>query len=217
MVKKLLQNLMLIAMLLIGSHAFAHDFEVDGIYYNILSETDETVEVTFQGYYYNSFDYEYYSSVTIPQKAIYNNKTYSVTSIGERAFYYCSGLTEIYCKATTPPTTNRASIFSYNVCRYATLYVPKGCKSEYESVDPWRNFLNIKEMDFSGVESTFADDVNVLIENGNIVINGADNAKVEVYNVNGQCVYNGTATTIPVTAKGLYIVKVNGKSFKVML
>ena len=45
----ILRKLMLIAVLLTGSHAFAHDFEVDGIYYNILSETDKTVEVTYDG------------------------------------------------------------------------------------------------------------------------------------------------------------------------
>ena len=142
----------------------------------------------------------------------------SVTSIGSYAFVGCSGLTEIYCKATNPPTCNtKYQTFSDETLQYVTLYVPTGCKSAYESVDPWRNFWNIEEYEFSGVESTLVDDVNVSVENGNVVIGGAENANVEVYNVNGQCVYSGNATTIPVTAKGLYIVKVNNKSFKVIL
>ena len=33
----------------------AHDFEVDGIYYNIMSEEDKTVEVTYQGGAYTSY------------------------------------------------------------------------------------------------------------------------------------------------------------------
>ena len=149
------------------------------------------------------------TSVTIPN---------SVTSIGSYAFVGCSGLTEIYCKATNPPTCNtKYQTFSDETLQYVTLYVPTGCKSAYESVDPWRNFWNIEEYEFSGVESTLVDDVNVSVENGNVVIGGAENANVEVYNVNGQCVYSGNATTIPVTAKGLYIVKVNDKSFKVIL
>lgn len=70
----------------------------------------------------------------------------------------------------------------------------------------------------SGILSAIADkDMDVSVENGNIVVTGAVGAKVEVYNVNSQCVYSGTATTIPVNTKGLYIVKVNGKSFKVIL
>ena len=149
------------------------------------------------------------TSVTIPN---------FVTSIGDSVFNNCFDLTEIYCKATNPPTcSTEDQPFSDRTLQYVTLYVPTGCKSAYESVDPWRNFWNIEEMDFSGVESTLADDVNISIENVNIVIGGADNAKVEVYNMNGQCVYNGNATTIPVSTKGLYIVKVNNKSFKVIL
>ena len=160
--------------------------------------------------FYNCSDL---TSITIPE---------SVTSIGNSAFNECYRLTEIYCKATILPTCKANSdglytIFPDNALQYATLYVPKGCKSAYESVDPWRNFWNIEEYEFSGVESTLADDVNVSVENGNIIIGGADNTNVEVYNVNGQCIYNGNATTIPVSTKGLYIVKVNGKSFKVML
>ena len=385
MKQNIFRKLMLIAVLLTGSHAFAHDFEKDGIYYNILSETNRTVAVTFKGdSYTNSEAYSGY--VEIPSKILYNSKKYTVTHIGDHAFYRCSDLrsitipnsvttireyafynctsllsltipnsvtsilrfafngcgklttiiipnsvknieygsfqecnnlnsiivengnnvydsrnncnaiiatqtnaliqginntiipysvttindhafaeckkltsiiipdsvtdigkyafvlcenltsitisksiieigegafnscnklTDIYCKATNPPIFS--STFPDKVLLYATLYVPKGSKSAYESVDPWRNFWNIKEKEFTGVESTLADDVNVSIENGNILISGADNAYVKVYNVNGQCVYSGTATTIPVTAKGLYIVKVNGKSFKVML
>ena len=47
MKQNIFRKLMLIAVLLTGSHAFAHDFKVDGIYYNILSEEDTTVEVTY--------------------------------------------------------------------------------------------------------------------------------------------------------------------------
>ena len=33
----------------------AHDFEVDGIYYNILSVEDKTVEVTYKGTYSSEY------------------------------------------------------------------------------------------------------------------------------------------------------------------
>ena len=69
----------------------------------------------------------------------------------------------------------------------------------------------------SSVTEILNDEVNISVENGNVVIGGAEDAKVDVYSINGQCVYSGTATTIPVIAKGLYIVKVNGKSYKVIL
>ena len=40
---------------------------------------------------------------------------------------------------------------------------------------------------------------------------------VQVYNVAGQCVYNGHATAIPVRQGGLYIVKVGTRSYKVVV
>ena len=69
----------------------------------------------------------------------------------------------------------------------------------------------------SSVTEILNDEVNISVENGNVVIGGVEDAKVEILNINGQCVYRGNATIIPITAKGLYIVKVNGKSYKVIL
>ena len=140
----------------------------------------------------------------------------SVSFIGESALSDCSNLVEIYCNATIPPNCLGSYPFSSKAVQYATLYVPTGYKSAYSSAEPWSKF-KIQEYEFSSIESTLADDVNVSIENGSIIVSGADNAKVEVYSVNGQCVYRGNATTIPVTAKGLYIVNINNKSYKVIL
>ena len=72
---------------------WAHDFEVDGIYYNYLD--DNNVKVTYRGDYYYNYKNEYSGAVIIPSTVRYNGTTYSVTSIGYRAFYYCSSLTSI--------------------------------------------------------------------------------------------------------------------------
>ena len=64
-------------------------FGVDGIYYNILSSDDKTVEVT------RSLDLRYSGDVTIPETVSYNGTVYSVTAIGSDAFYKCGGLTSI--------------------------------------------------------------------------------------------------------------------------
>ena len=74
---------------------WAEDFEVDGIYYNILTDKTNEVEVTYSGsYYLDDFD-EYSGSVTIPATVTYNGTTYSVTSIGESAFNGCKSLTSV--------------------------------------------------------------------------------------------------------------------------
>ena len=68
-------------LLLSAATASAHDFEVDGIYYNIKSD-GTSVSVTFEGSSYN-----YYSgAVTIPASVTYSGKTNSVTEIGENDF-----------------------------------------------------------------------------------------------------------------------------------
>ncbi|MBD5333239.1 MAG: leucine-rich repeat domain-containing protein [Bacteroides sp.] len=66
----------------------AYDFEVDGIYYNVVSFTDFTCEVT-------SGTTKYAGDVIIPSKVKYNNRELSVTSIGVSAFEHCDKLTSI--------------------------------------------------------------------------------------------------------------------------
>lgn len=61
----------------------AYDFQVDGIYYN------------FNGAEVTVTNGSYSGDVVIPESVTYEGKTYSVTSIGDDAFSYCSGLTSI--------------------------------------------------------------------------------------------------------------------------
>ena len=68
--------------------ALAYDCKVDGIYYN-LNKTDKTASVVSN--YYGVYS----GNIIIPETITYNNTTYSVTSIGDRAFDQCSGLTSV--------------------------------------------------------------------------------------------------------------------------
>lgn len=82
----------LLAMLMsmVGAKAFAHDIEVENedgviIYYNYTNNSTE-LAVTYRGSSYNSY-YEYIGNVVIPESVTYNGSTYSVTSIGNEAFW----------------------------------------------------------------------------------------------------------------------------------
>ena len=66
----------------------AYDFEVDGIYYNLISTGDRTCKVT-------SGDVKYEGDIVIPSSVVYKNNTVSVISIGSSAFSNCSSLTSI--------------------------------------------------------------------------------------------------------------------------
>lgn len=92
---KTLKGLLLSLLLVCVGNVSAHDFEENGIYYNILSESDKTVEVTFKGDSYSSYD-EYAGSITIPQSVLrYGALPYKVIRIGEDAFLGCHNLTSI--------------------------------------------------------------------------------------------------------------------------
>jgi hypothetical protein len=82
----------LLAMLMsmMGINAFAHDIEVknaDGvtIYYNYINDGKE-LEVAQANYSGN---------IVIPEEVTYMNRTRKVTSIGDSAFWGCSGLTSV--------------------------------------------------------------------------------------------------------------------------
>ena len=80
-------------MMLIGwLPSLAHDFEVDGIYYNNLNSNE--VEVTYLGMYYYAYE-EYVGDIVIPSSVYYNGISYIVTRIGQFAFSGCSSLTNI--------------------------------------------------------------------------------------------------------------------------
>ena len=84
-IKKLFVTVMV---LLCCVSANAYDFEVNGIYYNIISTSDLTVEVT-------NGDNKYSGEVIIPETIAYKSKVLKVTSIGEHSFGGCDGLTSI--------------------------------------------------------------------------------------------------------------------------
>ena len=72
--KQLLSCILMLLALLFPATATAHEFEVDGIFYNHIF--DNEIEVTYQGTeYWNNGD-RYTGTVDIPSTVIYNGTTY---------------------------------------------------------------------------------------------------------------------------------------------
>ena len=86
--------------------ALAYDVMVDGICYDI-SETTATV---------TSGEKEYSGDIVIPESITYNNSKYSVTSIGDKAFYECSGLTSV----TIPNSVTSIGYAAFYYCSSLT-------------------------------------------------------------------------------------------------
>ncbi len=89
--KNVITSTLLLLALLLPATATAHDFEVDGIYYNI---NGNEAAVTYAGNF-SIFFPAYSGSVVIPATVTYNGTTYPVTSIEALAFVECSELTSI--------------------------------------------------------------------------------------------------------------------------
>ena len=95
------------AMLSVAYSASAYDIVFDGLYYN-LNGTERTAEVT---YYYlgdqlNPGFYE--GDITIPSAIICDGIKYTVASIGDGAFAYCSKLTSVTIPESVTEIGDRA-------------------------------------------------------------------------------------------------------------
>jgi len=66
----------------------------------------------------------------------------SVESIGRYAFSHCQSLENVYCRATTLPTTDETRQFR-DINPEAVLHVPAASIEAYRSTAPWSNFKYI--------------------------------------------------------------------------
>ena len=70
----------------------------------------------------------------------------SVTSIGQRAFLGCTGVQEMYVKASDPPTADNEAF--YGVLTNIPVYVPLLTTSSYRAAQEWSRFTNYIERSF---------------------------------------------------------------------
>ena len=98
----------LILSVVFSTSALAYDVKRDGIYYNLISKV-KTAEVT-------KGEEEYSGEVVIPSSITVAGKEYTVTSIGNEAFYRCSGLTSV----TIPNSVTSIGECALSGCRGLT-------------------------------------------------------------------------------------------------
>ena len=141
-------------------------FEVDGIYYKKISETE--VEVTYK----SRGEHTYSGFVVIPSSITYLSKDYEVTSIGESAFEKCNKLIAIelgksirtirdrafigckYVRTFTvfspiPPIIESDSVFeNKDYPKYCTLHVPDDAIDAYKNANVWKDWPIIEPLSY---------------------------------------------------------------------
>jgi hypothetical protein len=102
----------------------------------------------------------------------------SVESIGDYAFQVCTGLVSITSYITDVFETG---VGAFNKCENATLYVPKGLVSDYQSTAEWNKFTNIEELPGVPIPLTLcSSDQGTVLINNNITFTN-DIGEVTVY------------------------------------
>ena len=130
---------------LLSLAASAEVVEYKGLWYNFNTE-DNTAEVVA------SQSAPYSGDITIPASSYYQNKSYSVTSIGESAFEGCTGLTDVIipssvrtiekgafyeCSGLTsvkiPNGVTKIGLGAFSVCTNLTCIIIPGSVTDIES------------------------------------------------------------------------------------
>ena len=105
-------------MLISTLSVWAHDFEVNGIFYKIMTNT--SVYVSYKGDNVIDFSDEYSGSINIPPTVTYNGKTYTVEGVWNNAFKYCTGVTSI----TIPNTVTTINQSAFSVTGITSIEIP---------------------------------------------------------------------------------------------
>ncbi len=111
-----------------GISASAYDFEIDGIYYEIVSFDDWTCRIV-------SGDVVYTGDIVIPNEVTYNGRTLKVTEIGDDAFNGCADLKTLSIEDGTETLSLGSSNGTnalFSDCSLETLYV--GRNLSYETI-----------------------------------------------------------------------------------
>ena len=140
----------------------------------------------------------------------------SVSRLGNEVFYGNNALTSIIMKGSTPPTIEEGT-FVLNVDGYGTTYldpvvtVPCGAEPAYRANEYWNRITTIEE-DCNSIEDLDALDAKIYSNDRQIVVEGAEQNTVTLFDINGRALATKQDEQSPlhfdVPTSGAYLVKI---------
>lgn len=181
----------------IGLKTYAHDFEVNGVYYNIVA--DKKVEVTFKGEDTDSHANEYIGSIKIPSSVSYYGTKYTVIAIGNDAFYDCEKITSV----KIPNSVIAIGNYAFYGCKKATsIEIPKSITNIGRSAFMFTNLYSIKipkSVINIGVGAFNSCDklTTIIVEKGNRKYDSRDNCNAIIETASNKLIAGCLNTIIP--------------------
>jgi hypothetical protein len=134
-----------------------------------------------------------------------------VTSIGQYAFYNCTGLTSVTNNATTPQTIN-ANVFGGVTISKIPLTVPAASLTKYQTANVWKDFFSINGQ-YTAIETIKKDNFAIFpnpVKDEIFIQSEQPIEKVEILDIAGRVVVSSNSTTANVAhlPKGVYFAKI---------
>lgn len=121
------------------------------LYYNITDANNHYVEVTYPTI--GSYPYQGYQeptgAVIIPSSVTYSSINYTVTSIGEKAFFNCTGITGV----TLPNSLQNLGELSFYGCRHTSIIIPPTVATIHENV--FQGCIYLNTVYYNAINCTF--------------------------------------------------------------
>lgn len=172
--------LLMLAMATAAMTASAHQFRVLNkgklIYYNVVSEGNLTIEVTYSGNAYNAVPNEYADNIEIPEKVSQLGKDYTVVGIGKDAFRGCIRLRSV----KMPKTVSNIDESAFEGCQgLVTVQLPEGVEEIKKET-----FAGCENLSYIKIPSTVEKIDESAFKNCSMMVNLILPASLNVFNTN---------------------------------